>query len=91
MGRLIRCITDDGCVIAMAVDTTDVVNQAVAYHGTSAVVSAALGRLLTAASMMGYSGLKTGRLYRSVKGPVGLSLTATPILKFSSSLVGFSL
>lgn len=55
MGRLIRCITDDGCVIAMAVDTTDVVNQAVAYHGTSAVVSAALGRLLTAASMMGYS------------------------------------
>lgn len=54
MGRLIRSITDDGCVVAMAVDTTDVVNRAVAYHQTSAVVTAALGRLLTAAGMMGY-------------------------------------
>lgn len=53
MGRLIRCITSDGCVTAIAVDTTDVVNRAADLHGTSAVVSAALGRLLTAASMMG--------------------------------------
>lgn len=55
MGRLIRCITDDGCVTAMAVDTTDVVNEAVRLHKTSAVVSAALGRLLTAAALMGRS------------------------------------
>lgn len=53
MGRLIRCITDDGCVVAMAVDTTDIVNTVAEIHSTSAVVSAALGRLLTAASMMG--------------------------------------
>ena len=58
MGRLIRCITSDGCVTAMAVDTTDIVNEAVRLHETSAVVSAALGRLLTAASMMG-SALKS--------------------------------
>lgn len=55
MGQLIRCITDDGCVTAMAVDTTDVVNEAARLHQTSAVVSAALGRLLTAAALMGRS------------------------------------
>ena len=53
MGRLIRCITSDGAVMASAVDTTDVVAAAEQIHSTSAVVTAALGRLLTAASMMG--------------------------------------
>lgn len=53
MGKLIRCITSDGAVMATAVDTTDIVAQAEQYHKTSAVVTAALGRLLTAASMMG--------------------------------------
>lgn len=53
MGRLIRCITSDGCVKAVALDSTDIVNAAADIHKTSAVVSAALGRLLTAASIMG--------------------------------------
>ena len=53
MGKLIRCITSDGAVMATAVDTTDIAAAAEQYHGTSAVVTAALGRLLTAACMMG--------------------------------------
>ncbi len=53
MGKLIRCITNDGAVMAVCVDTTDIVAKAEQYHKTSAVVTAALGRLLTAASMMG--------------------------------------
>ena len=53
MGKLIRCITDDGAVMGSFVDTTDIVNMAEGYHKTSAVVTAALGRLLTDASMMG--------------------------------------
>ena len=53
MGKLIRCITDDGLVMATAVDTTDIVARAENIHGTSAVATAALGRLLTAGSMMG--------------------------------------
>lgn len=39
--------------MATAVDTTDVVGEAERIHKTSAVITAALGRLLTAGSMMG--------------------------------------
>ncbi len=53
MGKIVRCITSDGAVSIIGIDSTDIVNSAVAIHKTSAVVSAALGRLLTAASMMG--------------------------------------
>lgn len=53
MGRLIRAITSDGTIVAYALDSTDMVQKMVDVHQTSAVVTAALGRLLTAASMMG--------------------------------------
>lgn len=53
MGKLARCISLDGTIIAMAVDSTDMVNRAQEIHETSAVCSAALGRLMTAASLMG--------------------------------------
>ena len=53
MGKLIRCITDDGAVMMTVTDTTDIVEKAKTIHDTTAVVTAALGRLLTAASMMG--------------------------------------
>ncbi|MGN0544188.1 MAG: Hsp33 family molecular chaperone HslO, partial [Acutalibacteraceae bacterium] len=53
MGKLIRCISDDGTLTIMAADTTDAVNRAQEIHKTSAANSAALGRLLTAACLMG--------------------------------------
>lgn len=53
MGKLIRAITSDGAIMAIAVDSTDIVSKAEEYHKTSAVMTAALGRLLTATSMMG--------------------------------------
>ena len=53
MGKLIRCISKMGDLTVMAADTTDIVNRAADIHKTSAVTSAALGRLLTAASLMG--------------------------------------
>ncbi len=53
MGKAIRCLTTDATVMALAIDTTDIVAKAESIHHTSAVVTAALGRLLTAASMMG--------------------------------------
>ena len=53
MRKLIRCITSDGLVMATAIDSTDIVARAEQLHKTSATVTAALGRLLTATSMMG--------------------------------------
>lgn len=53
MGRIVRTLSEDGSVLACAVDTTDVVGEMESFHKTSAVVTAGLGRLITAASMMG--------------------------------------
>ncbi len=53
MGKLVRSISKDGSVMACAIDATDIVNQIEQIHKTSAVVSAALGRLSSAACMMG--------------------------------------
>lgn len=53
MGKLIRCLTRDATVMALFLDSTDMVSRAEQIHQPSAVVTAALGRLLTGASMMG--------------------------------------
>jgi len=53
MGKIVRYITDDGSAFIIAADTTDMVSKAEQIHKTSAVTTAALGRLITAASMMG--------------------------------------
>ena len=53
MSKLLRCLTKDATVMAMAIDSTDIVAEAERIHQTSAVVTAALGRLLSAGSMMG--------------------------------------
>ena len=53
MGNCIRCLTTDATVMVMGLDSTDIVAKAEQIHKTSAVMTAALGRTLTAASMMG--------------------------------------
>ena len=74
MGNLVRCISVDGTLTVMAIDSTDIVKEAEKIHKTSAVTSAALGRLLTAASLMG-SALKgkddSLTLKINGKGPAG--------------------
>lgn len=51
--QLVRAITSDGMVNAVAVSTKDLVEQARRIHRTLPVGTAALGRALSAASMMG--------------------------------------
>lgn len=53
MGKIVRYITEDGSAFVIAADTTDMVGMAEQIQKTSAVNTAALGRLMTAASMMG--------------------------------------
>lgn len=53
MDKIIRCITSDGAVMVSAIDSTDIAYTASVIHHTTPVASAALGRLLSAASMMG--------------------------------------
>lgn len=53
MGNIVRYITEDGSAFIVCADTTDIVKRMEEIHKPSAVVTAALGRLLTASSMMG--------------------------------------
>lgn len=80
MGKLIRAITNDGAVMAIAVDSTDIVSVSEKYHKTSAVMTAALGRLLTAGSMMGnmLKGKNDSLTLRiNADGPAGAVIVAT--------------
>ncbi|MBR1482964.1 MAG: Hsp33 family molecular chaperone HslO [Ruminococcus sp.] len=53
MDKIIRCITSDGAIMATAIDASDIVFTAKKLHHLSRSATAALGRLLCAASMMG--------------------------------------
>jgi len=53
MGELVRAMTRDGFVKAVAVTTADIVERARQIHKTLPTATAALGRVLSAASMMG--------------------------------------
>ncbi|WP_195276508.1 Hsp33 family molecular chaperone HslO [Anaerotruncus rubiinfantis] len=53
MGKLIRTIAADGSAVCTAIDSTDIVAELERIHRPSATVTAALGRLVTAASIMG--------------------------------------
>ena len=74
MDKIIRCITSDGAVMVSAIDSTDIVYTASVVHKTSPVASAALGRLLSAASMMGAQ-LKSSKSTLNIRfegdGPLG--------------------
>ena len=57
MGRIVRAISADASVVCSAIDGKDIIAEIEKIHKTSAVVTAALGRLTMAASLMGF-GLK---------------------------------
>lgn len=77
MGELVRAMTRDGYVKAVAVVTTDIVERARQIHKTLPTATAALGRLLSAASMMGnMQKVENGSITLQVKGggPLGTVL-----------------
>ncbi len=80
MGILKRAISKDASAVSMALDATDIVNEIEKIHKPSAVVTAALGRLSIAASMMG-CGLKGKDHSITVKldgnGPAGMLIAVS--------------
>ena len=80
MDQLVRAITSDGMVQAVAVSTRDLTERARQIHTTLPVATAALGRTLAAASMMG-NALKdqNGSVTLQIKGggPLGTVLAVS--------------
>ena len=80
MANLIRGLSENGGVVFCGVDSTDIVRRAEQLHTTSATCSAALGRLLTGASLMGAM-LKDDRDQITLRvfggGPAGVVIACT--------------
>ena len=77
---LIRAMTRDGFVKITAVDSTQITRRARQIHQTTAVATAALGRVLTAASMIGNMQKKEdGSITLIIKGggPLGTLLATS--------------
>ena len=77
---IVRAMTADGYVKAMAISSTHLVERARNIHKTTPTATAALGRVLTAASMMGnLQKVENGALTLQVKGngPLGTILATS--------------
>ncbi|MGN1416460.1 MAG: Hsp33 family molecular chaperone HslO [Oscillospiraceae bacterium] len=74
MAKVVRTISADASVTATAIDAKDIVSRIEEIHKTSAVVTAALGRLSIAASLMGMGMKNTSdslTLRMNGNGPAG--------------------
>lgn len=92
MGKdyIVRAVTADGSLRAFAADTTSLVNKAHQMHKTYPIASAALGRLLTAASMMGTMLKSKGdtiTLQLTGNGPIGRVMAVS---NFEGNVKGYA-
>lgn len=53
MGKIVRALSEDGSMLCSAIDSTDMVREMTRLHDFSQAVTAAMGRVVTAAAIMG--------------------------------------
>ena len=81
--RIVRAMAKDGSALAAVMDSTGIVDAMIGYHHTMPTGSAALGRVLTAASLMGcLLKNKENKLTLTFKGdgPAGMILATADYL-----------
>ena len=80
MGRIVRVITKDASVVCSAIDGTDIAARIEQINQSSAVCTAALGRLALGASLMGF-GLKNREDTLTMRvdggGPIGMMIAVS--------------
>ena len=87
--NVLRAMTRDGAARIIVMNSTDIVNTAIRYHNTAPTASAALGRVMTGAALMGTMlKEKTDKLTLKFKGD-GIAGSVLAVSDYKGNVKGY--